>query len=65
MTKQKLLCRPKRTKSTKPCAVRIVKSFFGIDEACELAAGAIVLIMAKVIAIQPPEKLLRKDKHHM
>ena len=35
---------------------------YSISEACKLAPGAIISVMAKVTVVKPPEKLLKKDR---
>ena len=34
---------------------------YSLVEACKLAPGAVVSNLAKVTAVMPPEKLLKKD----
>ena len=35
---------------------------YSLIEACKLAPGAVISVMAKVTVVKPPEKILKKDR---
>lgn len=54
---------PKKYKIDKSLvSPKVSCKLYSISEACKLAPGTMLSIMAKVTAVKPPEKLLKKDR---